>query len=75
MFYIHEHYGLSPWTASQGGLRAALVADEVVDVPPQDLWRLKYLCTLLSQRREANNMALEEEESRLTKLIDSLVAN
>ena len=75
LLYIQEHSGLSPWTASQGGLRAALVADEAVDVPPQDLWRLKYLCTLLSQRREANNMALEEEESRLTKLIDSLVAN
>ena len=75
LLFIQEHSGLSPWTASQGRLRDALVADEAVDDPPQDRWRLKYLWSLLSQRREAINLALEKEESRLTKLIDSHVAN
>ena len=73
--YIQEATGLSPWTTSKRRLRDALVAGELVDVPPQDRWRLPYLNSLLSQRREAINLALEEEENRLSNLIDSLVAN
>ena len=41
----------------------------------QDRWYLPYLKSLLSQRRKAINLALEEEDKRLSKLIDSLVAN
>ena len=73
--YIQEETGLSPWSAPRRGLRDALVAGEVAEVLPQDRWRLPYLGSLLSQRREARKLALEEEEKRLTKLIDSLVAN
>ena len=73
--YIQEATGLSPWTTSKRRLRDALVAGELADVPPQDRWRLPYLNSLLSQRREAINLALEEEDKRLSKLIDSLVAN
>ena len=73
--YIFEESGLSPWTASQCGLRAALVAGELVQVLPQDRWRLPYLRSLLRQRREAHTDALDDEETRLTELIDSLVAN
>ena len=69
--YIQEATGLSPWTTS----KRRLVAGELADVPPQDRWRLPYLNSLLSQRREAINLALEEEDKRLSKLIDSLVAN
>ena len=73
--YIQEETGLSPWSACRGGLRDALVAGEVVGVLPQDRWRIPYLGSLLSQRREARTLALEEEEKRLSQLIDSLVAN
>ena len=65
----------NPWTASQGRLRAALISGEAVEVPQQDRWHLPYLCSLLSQRGEAHNQALEEHKDRLTELIDSLVAN
>ena len=54
---------------------AALIAGEAVEVPLEDRWRLPYLSSLLSQRGEAHNLALEELEDILTKLIDSLVAN
>ena len=64
-----------PWTASQGRMKTALIAGEAVDVPHQDRWHLPFLSSLLSQRREAHNMALEEEKERLTELIDSLAAN
>ena len=47
----------------------------MVTVPVQDRWSLPYLSTLLSQSREAYTMAMEDEESRLTALIDSLVIN
>ena len=73
--YIYDASGLNPWTVSQGRLKAALVAGEVAEVPLQDRWRLTYLRSLLSQRRVAHSLALDEEETRLTKLIDSLVAN
>ena len=75
MHYILESSVLNPWTAVKSKLRAALVAGEVVEVPPQDRWRLKYLSSLLSQRREVRNLALEEEENKLTRLIESLVKN
>ena len=72
---VTEASGLNPWTASQGKLKAALIAGEAVEVPLEDRWRLPYLSSLLSQRGEAHNLALEELEDILTKLIDSLVAN
>ena len=73
--YIAESSGLNPWTVQQAKLRAALVAEEVVLVPLQDRWRVPYLCSLLSQRGEAYKLAMEEDEKRLTELIDSLVKN
>ena len=75
MHHVHEASGLNPWTASHYRLRDALAAGELVEVQPQDEWRLPYLCSLLRQRREAFNLALDEEENNVTELINSLVAN
>ena len=46
-----------------------------MEVPEQDIWRLTYLRSLLSQRREAKFEAEEVEEERITELINSLVIN
>ena len=73
--YISESTGLNPWTSPQGRLKAALVEQEVVEVPLQDRWRVPYLCSLLSQRGEVHSMVLEEDKKGLTTLIDSMVAN
>ena len=73
--YIAEVSGLNPWNASPAKLKAALAAEESIMVPQQDRWRVPYLCSLLSQRGEAHNLALEEEEEQFTELIDSLVRN
>ena len=73
--FISEMSGLNPWTVPIRRLKATLVAAEVVEVPLQDRWRVPYLCSLLSQRGEAYSLAMEEEQKRLTTLIDSLVAN
>ena len=73
--YFAESSGLNPWTVTQARLKAALVAEEVIQVPLQDRWRVPYLHSLLSQRGEAYKLALEEDEKRLSELIDSLVKN
>ena len=73
--YIAESSGLNPWTVTQARLKAALVAEEVTQVPLQDRWCVAYLCSLLSQRGEAYKLALEEDKKRLSELIDSLVQN
>ena len=66
--FISEMSGLNPWTVPIRRLKSTLVAAE-------DRWRVPYLCSLLSQRGEAHSLAMEEEQKRLTTLIDSLVAN
>ena len=73
--YVAEVTGLNPWTASQARLKAALVAEDTVQVPLQASWRVPYLCSLLGQRGAAHSLALEDEQDRLTELINSLVIN
>lgn len=72
---IQDTVKLNPWNISNTKLKVALVSAETVEVPMVDRWRLPYLCTLLSQRREASNNAMEEEEKRIDELIESLVLN
>ena len=66
---------LNPWTTSSSRIKNALFLEEAVEVPVVDRWRLPYLCSLLSQRREARNQAMEADETRLEELINSLVLN
>ena len=73
--FIQDLTTLNPWIARPCQLKQALVQSEIVDVPVQDRWRLSYLCSLLSQRREMRKLALENEEKYLDDLISSLVQN
>ena len=75
MKYISEESCLNPETASHGRMKTGLIAGEAGEVPQQERWCLPCLSSLLSQRREAHNYASEEDEDRLTELIDSLVFN
>ena len=72
---IQDLNSMNLWSTSYGQLRHALISAEMVPVPLLDIWRLPYLCSLLAQRREAQNLASENEEKRLNELIDSLVMN
>ena len=72
---VQETANLDPWTASTNNLRRALISSEMVEVPIMDRWRLPYLRSLISQRRVANSLAMEAEETRLEELIESLVFN
>ena len=75
LLLVQELSGINPWTATPGRLKAALQAEEVVDVPALDRWRLSYLSSLLRERGEAHYLALEDDEQRITDLINSLVIN
>lgn len=66
---------LDPWTVNTVQLKRALVAEEMVMVPPEDRWRLSYLCDLLCQRNTAYFAAAEDEMTRIGDLINSLVVN
>ena len=66
---------LDPWTTSYGKMKAALVTSEMVEVPELDKWRLPYLWSLLAQKREAHFSAMENLETTLDNLIQSLVIN
>ena len=72
---VQEAPNSDPWTTSTNKLRRALISSEMVEVPIMDRWRLPYLRSLISQRREANSLAMEAEETRLEELIESLVFN
>ena len=72
---IHDLSHLDPWSTSKEKLRCYLTSAEVLEVPIRDRWRLPYLSSLLAQRREAYQLALEAETSILDGLISSLVRN
>ena len=72
---IHDLSLLNPWTAQLGHIRQALILSELVEVPEMDRWRLPYLCSLLTKRREMRTLALENEENYISDLISSLVRN
>ena len=72
---IKELTGLNPWAASLVRIKEALTVQEQVEVPPTDIWRLPYLVSFWGQWNQAYFMAAEEEQSRLSDLIHSLVVN
>ena len=45
------------------------------DVPETDIWRIRYLYSLISQRRSARETGLKDEEQRIQELIKCLVKN
>ena len=66
---------VNPWTGSCNQLKEGLTRSLSVEVPVQDYWRLGYLSKLITQRREARTLGLDDEEGRVTALINSLVKN
>ena len=56
-------------------LKEELVKREVVDIMEQDKWRVSYLVGLLEQRQIKHYAGDQEDEQRLSDLIDSLWVN
>ena len=70
---VQDASGLNPWDVSSARAKAALRTRELVEVLPQDRWRIGYLCSLLRQIQESVHLAMEEKTVQLQDLIDSLV--
>ena len=70
---LEEASGLDPWQTSNDKLKAAIHTRELVEVPPQDTWRIEYLCSLLRKHHDAVSLAFEDLAKQLQDLIDSLV--
>ena len=70
---VKEASGLDPWVASPSMLKRAVIDSETVEVATTDVWRLDYLCSLLSQVEEAKLHTDDEKVKALQELIDSLV--
>ena len=72
---IQQLTSLNPWLASKSQLQERLVQALAVAVPETDTWRPCLLQKLLGDRLEAHYNANEEEATKLSRLISSLVAN
>ena len=70
---VKQASGLDPWQTPNAKMKAALHTRELVEVPPQDTWRIEYLCSLLRKHQDAVSMAMEELAKQIQDLIDSLV--
>ena len=70
---IREASGLDPWQASSASMKDALQTNELVEILPQDRWRVAYLHSLLRQHQEALTMTLEFTVTQIQNLIESLV--
>ena len=68
---VMETSGLDPWQTSQ--LKVALASREIVEVFPQDKWRVDYLSSLLRQIKNASSLGMDDKVMSLKTLIDSLM--
>ena len=75
MAFLEECSGLDPWKFGSARLKAELKEREVVEVPPMDQWRVKYLADLLGLRQTFHYMGDKEGEMAVIGLIDSLCIN
>ena len=73
MRFVKETAGIDPRTVWPKQLKNILHSNSLVDIPPQDAWRLKYLQSLLGQLQVAKQLAKEEIISYTQDLINSLV--
>ena len=72
---VMEKSGCDIWSDASCKVKAALIAGDTVEIARQDLWRVRYLETLLQHRQEWHYQGDQEEEERVQKLIDSLCVN
>ena len=70
---VRDSSGLDAWTALPRELKQAIQEKQLVDIPPQDAWKIEYLKSLLSQLQVAKQLVQEDRIKYIQGLIDSLV--
>ena len=67
---------MDPWQETSAAIKKVLnEKEENLTTPVTDVWRVPYLSLLLEQRQTAHYGGMEEEEERLSGLIESLCIN
>ena len=67
--------GIDPWILDKEACKSILTNKYKTSVPLDEVWRVRYLETLVSDRLVAHYYGNDEEEQRLSNLINSLVIN
>ena len=70
---VKDSSGLDAWTAWPRELKQAIQEKQLVDIPPQEAWKIEYLKSLLSQLQVAKQLVQEDRIKYIQGLIDSLV--
>ena len=70
--FIEAESGTDPWTVSPAKLKQELHSRQLVNIPTEDEWRIRYMSSLLRQLQEAKHLVQEDKISQLQDLIDSL---
>ena len=66
---------VNPWLLTKSHCKIILDARTVATVPGEEIWRAVYLEKLLTDRLVVHYGGQDDEEERLTTLINSLVMN
>ena len=72
---IKRETEVDPWLLSKGVCKQILTSKSITPVPLEELWRVRYLDTLVTNRLMSHYNGNEEEVQRLNNLINSLVIN
>ena len=75
LFLLREESGLDPWVCKATDMKERLLETERVVVDEQDVWRIKYLETLLIQKQELQYCGEKDQEERINELLSSLCIN
>ena len=70
---VKNKSSLDPTATGNLKLKEALHKAELVEIPAQDMWRIDYTKSLLSQLQMAKYLVQDDRVSELQILIDSLV--
>ena len=70
-----EKSGCDIWSDSPGKVKSALLESGELEIAREDIWRVKFLKTLLEQRQEWHYLGDQDEEDKVQKLIYSLCVN
>ena len=70
---VKNKSGLDPISTGNWTLKEALHKAELVEIPGQDMWKIDYTKSLLSQLQMAKYLVQDDRVSELQILIDSLV--
>ena len=71
--FVRIKSGLDPMTTGSYKLKEALQKGELCEVQAQDLWRIEYTRSLLTQLHDAKQQVQDDNVTYLQGLLDSLV--